>query len=59
VGKERADRGRTWYEADIGVDYTKKRKNSDGTRLLYSSDGLMYVSPDHYESVYYVGRYKD
>ncbi|MFI5493584.1 pre-toxin TG domain-containing protein [Actinoplanes sp. NPDC051859] len=50
--------GRTWYEADIGQDYAKKRKNNPGDRLLYSSDGLLYVSTDHYQTVYYVGTYK-
>ncbi|MET7965468.1 pre-toxin TG domain-containing protein [Micromonospora sp. NPDC005305] len=49
---------RVWYEADIGQNYAMTRAKNAGTRLLYSSDGLMYVTPDHYESVYYVGRYK-
>lgn len=36
--------GRTWFEAD--VNYRCGRRGSE--RLLYSSDGLIYLSRDHY-----------
>ncbi|MCM3171811.1 MULTISPECIES: ribonuclease domain-containing protein [Paenibacillus] len=39
-------KGRTWYEADI--HYSGGRRGSD--RILYSSDGLIYKTTDHYES---------
>jgi len=37
---------RTWYEADI--NYTDGYRNSD--RLIYSSDGLLYKTTDHYKT---------
>lgn len=43
--------GRRWFEAD--VNYQCGRRGSD--RMLYSSDGLIYVTRDHYrhmEKVY-------
>ncbi len=40
--------GRKWYEADI--DYSKGKRN--GHRLLYSSDGLMFATYDHYKTFY-------
>ena len=39
-------KGRTWYEADC--HYTKGKRNAH--RMLYSSDGLVYYTDDHYES---------
>lgn len=36
--------GRSWYEAD--VNYQCGRRGAD--RLLYSSDGLIFVTRDHY-----------
>jgi len=39
--------GRSWYEAD--VNYQCGRRGSD--RLLWSSDGLIYLSRDHYRHV--------
>ncbi|MDR6721791.1 guanyl-specific ribonuclease Sa [Paenibacillus amylolyticus] len=39
-------KGRTWYEADI--HYSGGRRGSD--RILYSNDGLIYKTTDHYES---------
>ncbi|VTT28200.1 Ribonuclease precursor [Klebsiella pneumoniae] len=36
--------GRRWFEAD--VNYQCGRRGSD--RMLYSSDGLIYVTSDHY-----------
>ena len=41
-----AKSGRTWYECDIG--YTGGKRNS--TRLVWSNDGLIYYTDDHYES---------
>jgi len=38
--------GRSWQEAD--VNFSCGRRNSD--RLLYSSDGLIYLTTDHYRS---------
>ncbi|PIJ49527.1 ribonuclease [Erwinia sp. OLTSP20] len=37
--------GRKWFEADI--NYRCGRRGSD--RLLYSSDGLIFVTHDHYQ----------
>lgn len=50
--------GRVWYEADIGINNTSSRAKQPGTRLLYSSDGLMYVTPDHYESAHPIGTWR-
>lgn len=38
--------GRIWYEVDI--NYTFSKRGSD--RLVYSDDGLVFVSYDHYET---------
>ncbi|MFT4093466.1 MAG: ribonuclease domain-containing protein [Niabella sp.] len=38
--------GRKWFEADLNYDCA--HRNAD--RLLYSSDGLIYVTYDHYKS---------
>ena len=38
--------GRIWYEADI--NYTSGFRGAE--RILYSSDGLIFVTYDHYES---------
>ena len=40
--------GRIWYEADI--DYTYGKRNLK--RILYSNDGLVFVSEDHYQTFY-------
>lgn len=42
--------GRIWRECDI--DYTEGRRNMK--RLYYSSDGLMFYSPDHGITFYYI-----
>lgn len=39
---------RTWYEADI--NYTQGKRNSQ--RILWSNDGLIFVTFDHYETFY-------
>lgn len=38
--------GRIWYELDI--NYTSGYRNKQ--RILYSNDGLMFVTYDHYET---------
>lgn len=40
--------GRTWFEADI--NYTSGYRNRQ--RILYSSDGLIFVTYDHYQTFY-------
>ena len=40
--------GRVWYEADI--NYTGGYRGSQ--RLLYSNDGLIFVTYDHYNTFY-------
>jgi filamentous hemagglutinin len=47
--------GRIWYEADVGLSGTMSRANQPGTRLLYSNDGQMYITADHYSTVYPFG----
>ncbi|MGG4610633.1 RHS repeat-associated core domain-containing protein [Providencia sp. Me31A] len=42
--------GRIWYEADIGLDNKMSRAKQPGTRLLYSNDGLTYITSNHYET---------
>lgn len=39
---------RVWYEADI--NYYEGRRN--GHRILYSNDGLIFVTYDHYRTFY-------
>ena len=52
-----SSQGRIWYEADIGMDYTMKRSKNPGYRILYSNDGLIYGTFDHYESVFKIYPY--
>lgn len=42
--------GRIWYEADINYYEGKRNKH----RLVWSNDGLMFVTYDHYMSFYVV-----
>ena len=42
--------GRIWYEADI--NYKKGRRNSQ--RILWSNDGLIFVTYDHYRTFFEV-----
>lgn len=42
--------GRIWYEADI--NYYEGRRNRH--RILWSNDGLIFVTYDHYETFYEV-----
>jgi hypothetical protein len=50
--------GRTWYEADVGINNMMKRSKQPGTRLVYSNDGLAYVTSDHYGSFYQLPNWK-
>lgn len=43
--------GRIWYEADF--DYTGGFRND--CRLMYSNDGLIFVTYDHYATFYEIG----
>ena len=47
-GKLPKAKGRKWFECDINTLGARKRGPE---RLIYSNDGLIYYSPDHYESV--------
>ncbi|WP_426304861.1 hypothetical protein ACN9MJ_19085 [Acidovorax facilis] len=49
---------RTWQEVDIGMSNTMSRSNQLGTRLLYSNDGLLYITTDHYKTVAPIGTWK-
>ena len=40
--------GRIWHEADI--DYITGKRN--GKRILYSNDGLIFATYDHYQTFY-------
>lgn len=50
--------GRSWYEADVGLNNTMSRAKQAGTRLLYSNDGLLYITTDHYETATSIGKWK-
>jgi len=39
--------GRTWTECDID---TLHEKNRGAKRIVFSNDGLIYYTEDHYES---------
>ncbi|MEQ7049653.1 ribonuclease domain-containing protein [Paenibacillaceae sp. P-4] len=45
-GKLPKKKGRIWYEADI--NYSKGFRGKD--RLLFSNDGLIYKTEDHYDT---------
>ena len=40
-------KGRSWTECDVN---TRGRSSRGAERIVFSSDGLIYYSPDHYES---------
>ncbi len=40
-------KGRTYHECDIG---TKGKRSRGAKRIVYSNDGLIYYTPDHYET---------
>ncbi|WP_053746091.1 polymorphic toxin-type HINT domain-containing protein [Streptomyces sp. NRRL WC-3618] len=50
--------GRIWYEADIGINNMMKRSKQPGTRLVFSNDGLAYVTNDHYKSFHQLPNWK-
>ena len=50
--------GRVWYEADIGLSNMISRGNQPGTRLLYSNDGQLYITTDHYQSAKKIGTWR-
>jgi hypothetical protein len=50
--------GRIWFEADVGLVSEMTRAKQPGTRLLYSSDGLAYVTFDHYETAIQIPGWK-
>ena len=43
---------RVWYEADINYDGGKRNRQ----RIVYSNDGLMFVTYDHYQTFYEITR---
>ena len=43
--------GRIWYEADL--NYHEGRRNRH--RIVWSNDGLIFVTYDHYETFYAIG----
>ncbi|MFB6367475.1 ribonuclease domain-containing protein [Paenibacillus elgii] len=45
-GKLPKKKGRVWYEADI--NYKSDRRGKD--RILFSNDGLIYKTENHYET---------
>ena len=49
---------RVWQEVDIGLSNTMSRSNQPGTRLLYSNDGLLYITTDHYKTATSIGSWK-
>ena len=48
LGKLPSAEGRTWKEADI--NYVSGYRNS--SRILYSNDGLIFTTYDHYQTFY-------
>ena len=52
-GKLPSKLGRIWYEADIS--YTSGKRGSCD-RILYSDDGLIFVTKDHYKTFYEISR---
>jgi hypothetical protein len=51
-------RFRIWYEADLGINPMMSRSKQPGWRLLYSNDGLAYVTSDHYDTAYQLPNWK-
>lgn len=42
------NKGRVWYEADINYKFGKRNSQ----RIIWSNDGLIFVTYDHYETFY-------
>ena len=51
-------KNRIWTEVDIGLDSLISRAKQPGTRLVYSNDGLLFITTDHYESFFKIGEWK-
>lgn len=49
---------RVWREADIGINNQISRNKQSGTRLLYSNDGLLFITTDHYQTFKEIGTWK-
>lgn len=47
-GKLPQANGRIWYEADINYDGGFRSRH----RILFSNDGLIFASYDHYQTFY-------
>lgn len=43
--------GRVWYEADLNYHEGKRNRH----RVVWSNDGLIFVTYDHYETFYAIG----
>ena len=50
--------GRVWFEADVEINNQISRNKQPGTRLLYSNDGLLFITSDHYKSFKEIGKWK-
>ena len=51
-GKLPSAPGRVWYEADINYESGYRNRQ----RILYSNDGLVFVTYDHYQTFYEITR---
>lgn len=49
-GQLPAARGRKYYECDIDYDGAKNGGGRNGKRIVYSSDGLIFYTGDHYNT---------
>lgn len=49
-GKLPAKSGRRYFECDIGYDPREDRGRRNGLRLVYSNDGLVFYTGDHYNT---------
>ena len=56
--REPSSDGRVWFEADVGISNQISRNKQPGTRLLYSNDGLLFITTDHYKSFKEIGKWK-
>ena len=45
-------------EADVEINNQISRNKQPGTRLLYSNDGLLFITSDHYKSFKEIGKWK-
>ncbi|RJQ89988.1 polymorphic toxin-type HINT domain-containing protein [Amycolatopsis panacis] len=50
--------GRIYYEVDVGINPAISRSKQPGWRLVYSSDGLAYVTFNHYKIFYQLPNWK-